>query len=128
MKQTIHTEQAPSAIGPYSQAVQHGQYVYISGQIGLDPQTKTLVSEQLEPQTEQVLKNLSAVAEATGANLQQILQLTVYIVPMERFEVVNETMRQFFQPPYPARAAIGVSALPKGALVEMTATLALNES
>ncbi len=117
--QAIHTELAPAAIGTYSQAVRSGNTVYLSGQIPLDPKTMQLCSEDIRAQIEQVLMNLSAVCEAAGGKLSQIIKLNVYLMDLSHFPLINEAMSRYFVEPYPARAAIGVAALPRAALVEM---------
>lgn len=121
----IHTDRAPAAIGTYSQAVRHGNLVFLSGQIPLDPQTMELVTGDFEGQVRRVFQNLAAVCEAAGGSLAQVLKLTVYLTRMEDFPSVNAVMGEFFREPYPARAAIGVASLPKGALVEVDAILGL---
>ncbi len=123
----IATDQAPAAIGPYSQAVKAGSLVFLSGQIPLDPQRMVLV-EGMEAQIRQVFTNLSAVAEAAGGGLDTVVKLTVYLTDLEHFALVNQIMEEYFHPPYPARAAIGVAALPKGATVEMDAIIQLDRS
>ena len=123
-KQPIHTSNAPAAIGTYSQAVRHNDTVYISGQIPLDPVTGELVSG-IEAQIVQVFENLRAVAEASGSHLGNALKVTVFMTDLQHFAKVNEIMAQYFTQPYPARAAIGVSALPRGAVVEVDAVLVL---
>jgi len=125
MKQTIHTDQAPAAIGTYSQAVRAGGTVYLSGQIPLDPASMTLVDGTFESAARQVFRNLRAVARAAGGDLQDIVRLTVYLTDMKQFPRVNAVMAEFFSEPYPARAAIGVNELPKGAEVEVDAVLVL---
>lgn len=122
----IHTDQAPAAIGPYSQAVQTGNTVYLSGQIPLDPDTMTLVTGGRQAEIERVFRNLSAVCEAAGGSLTQIAKLNIFLTDLGDFDLVNEQMQRFFQEPYPARAAIGVAALPKGAQVEMDAIMVLD--
>jgi reactive intermediate/imine deaminase len=122
-KQPIHTDSAPAAIGTYSQAIRAGDTVYLSGQIPLDPQTMELVSGGAEPQIRQVFHNLMAVAEAAGGTLADVAKLTVYLTDLGDFSTVNEVMAEYFTEPYPARAAIGVAQLPKGATVEMDAVL-----
>jgi len=122
-KQPIHTDTAPAAIGTYSQAIRAGDTVYLSGQIPLDPQTMELVSGGAEPQIRRVFDNLMAVAEAAGGTLADIAKLTVYLTDLGDFSTVNEVMAEYFTEPYPARAAIGVAQLPKGATVEMDAVL-----
>jgi len=124
-RRIIETETAPAAIGSYSQAVQCGQTVYLSGQIPLDPATMTLVEDGPEAAIRQVLDNLSAVARAAGGTLNHIAKLNVFLVDLDDFALVNEVMAEYFEKPYPARAAIGVAALPKGARVEMDAILTL---
>ena len=119
----ISTENAPAAIGTYSQAVKVDNTVYLSGQIPLDPQTMELVSDQPGTQIEQVFQNLAAVCEASGGNLQSIVKLNIYLTDLSNFALVNEIMARHFEQPYPARAAIGVAQLPKDSLVEMDAIL-----
>lgn len=121
--ETIHTANAPAAIGTYSQAVRSGDTVYLSGQIPLDPETMELVEGDIDAQIRQVFDNLAAVAEAAGGGLGNILKLTVYLEDLGHFPRVNEIMAQYFREPYPARAAIGVAALPRAAAVEMDAIL-----
>jgi reactive intermediate/imine deaminase len=118
MKSIISTPQAPAAIGPYSQAVRADNTLYLSGQIGLNPATMELV-EGIDAQIEQVLANLQAVIAAAGADLSQVVRLTVYLTDLGNFTKVNEAMSRIFQAPYPARAAVGVASLPRGALVEI---------
>lgn len=113
----IHTAKAPKAIGVYSQAVKVNNTVYLSGQIGLNPETMEMV-EGIENQTEQVFKNLKAVVEASGATLANIVKLNIYLTDMNNFAIINQIMAKYFNEPYPARAAVGVRELPKGALVE----------
>lgn len=121
----IHTESAPAAIGTYSQAVKVDNTVYLSGQIPLDPETMELVSDEIGPQIEQAFKNLSAVCEAAGGSLQSIVKLNIFLTDLSHFALVNEVMSQHFEQPYPARAAIGVAQLPKGALIEMDGVLVI---
>jgi len=125
-KQIIHTDQAPAAIGPYSQAVRAGDTVYLSGQIPLDPATMSLVDGDMEAQVRRVLDNLQAVARAAGGELADIVKLNIYLTDLAHFPLVNELMQAYFTEPYPARAAIGVASLPKGAQVEMDAVMALD--
>ncbi len=113
----ISTAAAPAAIGPYSQAVQAGKQIYLSGQIGLDPASMELVAG-IEAQALQVFDNLKAVAEAAGASLAQTVKITIYLTDLANFATVNELMTRYFSAPYPARATVGVAALPRGALVE----------
>ena len=122
-KQPIHTDQAPAAIGTYSQAVRVGDTVYLSGQIPLDPVTMQIVPGGAEVEIRQVLDNLKAVAEAAGRSMVDIVKLTVYLTDLSVFSNVNEIMAEYFDEPYPARAAIGVAELPKGATVEMDAII-----
>ena len=125
MKQPIATTAAPAAIGTYSQAIASGGLVFLSGQIPLDPESMTLVSDDVAEQTEQVFKNLAAVAEAAGGSLADAVKLTVYLIDLGDFATVNEVMARHVPEPYPARAAVEVSALPKGAAVEIEGILAL---
>lgn len=124
-KAVIHTDQAPKAIGTYSQAIKVNHTVYLSGQIPLLPDTMELVKGDMRVQITQVFKNLSAVCEASGGNLQNIVKLNVYLTDLSHFPLVNEVMAEFVQEPYPARAAVGVASLPKGAAVEMDAILVI---
>jgi reactive intermediate/imine deaminase len=121
----IHTSRAPQAIGTYSQAVRAGDTVYLSGQIPLDPATGELVAGDMEAQVRRVFENLKAVCEAAGGDLSQVVKLTVYLTDLAHFALVNRVMAEYFTQPYPARAAVGVAALPKGAAVEMDGILAL---
>ena len=118
-KAIIHTENAPAAIGTYSQAVKVNNTVYLSGQIPLDPKTMALVDGGIRPQIQQVFENLAAGCEASGGDLNNIVKLNIFLTDLSHFPVVNEIMGEYLQEPYPARAAIGVRALPKGASVEM---------
>ncbi len=122
-KNKIETTLAPQAIGPYSQAIKVGNTVYLSGQIPLDPKTMTLISDDFAAQATQVIKNLREVCLAAGSDLNNIVKLTIYLTDLNNFQTVNEVMMQFFAPPYPARATIQISALPKGAKVEIDAVL-----
>lgn len=121
----VSTPQAPRAIGPYSQAVKVGETVYLSGQIPLIPETMELVEGDIEAQTCRVFDNLAAVTAAAGGDMSHIVKLTIYLTDLGHFAAVNEVMKQYFREPYPARAAIGVAALPKGAGVEMDAIMHL---
>lgn len=123
----IRTNMAPEAIGPYSQAVEHGGVVYLSGQIPLDPKSMQLCSEEIREQIFQVFHNLAAVCEAAGGNLSQLVKLTIYLKDLTHFPLVNEAMTHFFTKPYPARAAIGVADLPIGSKVEVEAIMALSK-
>jgi reactive intermediate/imine deaminase len=120
----ISTPRAPAAIGTYSQAVKVGDTVYLSGQIGLDPETMTLV-EGIDAQIERVFENLKAVAEAAGGSLADLVKLNVFLTDLGHFAKVNETMARYVAEPFPARAAVGVSALPRGALVEADGVLVI---
>jgi reactive intermediate/imine deaminase len=123
-KQIIATGAAPQAIGTYSQAVRAGDTVYMSGQIGLDPATMQMV-EGIEAQIHQVFQNLRAVADAAGGSLADAVKLNVFLTDLSHFAKVNEIMAQYFSQPYPARAAVGVASLPRGALVEADAVMVL---
>lgn len=125
-RQTIITDRAPSAIGTYSQAVKVDKTVYLSGQIPLDPDTMELVEGVVRDQVQRVFENLKAVAEAAGGSLADVVKLNVFLVDLAHFATVNEVMSEYFSEPYPARAAIGVAALPKGAQVEMDAVMELS--
>lgn len=125
-REIIYTKEAPEAIGSYSQAVKTGSTVYLSGQIPLQARTMELVEGPVEAQIGQVFQNLRAVAEAAGGSLANVVKLNIYLTDLRHFPLVNEIMEQHFQEPYPARAAVGVSALPKGAKVEMDAILVLD--
>jgi len=122
MKNIISTPHAPAAIGTYSQAVRAGDTVYLSGQIGLEPASMQLV-DGIEAQIHQVFKNLAAVAEAAGGSLADVVKLNVFLTDLVHFPKVNEIMAQYFTAPYPARAAVGVTALPRAALVEADAVM-----
>lgn len=124
-RQVISTDKAPAAIGTYSQAIKVGTTVYLSGQIPLVPSTMQMVEGPIDAQIEQVFENLKAVAEAAGGSLAQVAKLNVFLTDLGNFARVNEIMARYFQAPYPARAAIGVASLPRGAAVEMDAILAL---
>lgn len=124
-KQIIQTDKAPQAIGTYSQAIRVGRTVYLSGQIPLVPETMTIIEGDISAQITQVFDNLQAVAEATGGDFSDIVKLNVFLTDLAHFPIVNEIMGRYFQPPYPARAAIGVAALPKAADVEMDAIMIL---
>jgi reactive intermediate/imine deaminase len=122
-KQPIHTSRAPAAIGPYSQAIKAGSTIYLSGQIPLSPATMELVKGDIRAQVRQVFDNLAAVAEAAGGSLANAVRLTVYLTDLANFAVVNEIMAEYCKEPYPARAAIGVAQLPRGAAVEVDGIL-----
>lgn len=127
MKKIIHTDKAPAAIGTYSQAVQAGDTLYLSGQIPLVPETMELV-EGFTGQVHQVFKNLTAVCEAAGGSLQDIVKLNIFMLDLANFAEVNEIMAEYFEKPYPARAAIGVKELPKGSQIEMDGVVYLGQS
>lgn len=124
-KQAIHSDDAPAAIGTYSQAVRAGQLVFLSGQIPLRPDDMSIVEGDFEERARQVFSNLKAVAKAAGGDLNDIVKLTVFLTDLENFATVNAVMAEFFDEPYPARAAVGVASLPKGVDVEADAILAL---
>lgn len=125
-RETISTDRAPAAIGTYSQAVKVGEAVYLSGQIPLVPETMELVQGDMEVQIRRVFDNLTAVAEAAGGGLSDVVKLNVFLTDLGHFPLVNQVMAEYFSEPYPARAAIGVASLPKGAAVEMDAILHLS--
>jgi reactive intermediate/imine deaminase len=122
-REVIHTEQAPAAVGPYSQAVRHGDLVFLSGQVGLDPATGTLVDGGVEAQARQVFRNLQAVCEAAGGSLDDLVKVTIFLADMANFAAVNQIMADAFSEPYPARATFGVAGLPLGAEVEVEGVL-----
>ncbi|MGQ9830413.1 MAG: RidA family protein [Thermochromatium sp.] len=124
-RQIIHTDRAPRAIGPYSQAVRVDRTVYLSGQIPLAPETMELIEGDMSAQIRRVFDNLRAVAQAAGGDLSDIVKLNVFLTDLDDFALVNQIMAEYFQEPYPARAAIGVASLPKGARVEMDAVLVM---
>jgi reactive intermediate/imine deaminase len=124
-KKPVHSDHAPKAIGTYSQAIRSGNFVFLSGQIPLDPVTMEIVSGDFEARARQVFSNLQAVAEAAGGSLNNVVKLTVYLTDLGNFATVNKVMSEFFSEPYPARAAVGVAALPKAADVEAEAILVL---
>jgi len=125
-KAIISTTKAPEAIGTYSQAVKVNGTVYLSGQIPLDPETMTIVNGGFDEQCNQVFKNLSALCEAAGGTLKDIVKLNIFMTELSNFAAVNEIMATFFSAPYPARAAVGVKELPKGAMVEMDAIMVVS--
>ncbi len=125
-KQIIHTSSAPEAIGTYSQAVKIGNTVYLSGQIGLDPQSMEM-QQGIEAQIHQVFKNLSAVAQASGGSLADVVKINIFLTDLSHFALVNSIMANYFSQPYPARAAVGVASLPRGALVEADGVIELVE-
>ena len=124
-KEAIHSDAAPAAIGTYSQAIKSGSYVFLSGQIPLDPDTMEFVEGDFEARARRVFDNLKAVAEAAGGTLDQVVKLTIFLTDLSNFATVNRVMEDYFEQPYPARAAVGVASLPKGADVEADAILGL---
>ncbi len=124
-KEAIHSEGAPAAIGTYSQAIKSGNLLFMSGQIPLDPKTMEIVAGDFEARARQVFDNLKAVAEAAGAELDQVVKLTIFLTDLNNFATVNQVMEDFFEQPFPARAAVGVASLPKAVDVEADAILAL---
>ena len=124
-REIIHTDKAPQAIGTYSQAIKVGTTVYLSGQIPLVPESMQLIEGDMAAQIRRVFDNLAAVAEAAGGSLADIAKLNIFLTDLGHFPLVNEVMAEYFQQPYPARAAIGVAALPKGAAVEMDGVMEL---
>ena len=125
-RQVIHTENAPAAIGTYSQAILVGNTLYLSGQIGLDPYSMELV-EGIEAQIRRVFDNLKAVCEAAGGTLADIAKLNIFLTDLSNFQLVNQIMGEYFAQPYPARAALGVASLPKNAVVEMDGFVIINQ-
>ncbi len=126
-KEIIQTKKAPQAIGTYSQAIKVDQTVYLSGQIPLDPDTMDLIEGDISIQIRQVFDNLKAIAEAAGGNLSEIVKLNVFLTDLSHFPMVNEIMGEYFTEPYPARAAVGVAALPKSVAVEIDAIMVVPE-
>jgi reactive intermediate/imine deaminase len=124
-KSAIHTPDAPAAIGTYSQAIRHCDTVYLSEQIPLDPETMEITAGDIRDQIHRVIKNLAAVCQAAGGDLDRIVKLTVFLTDLAHFGDVNEIMSEYFQEPYPARAAFGVASRPRGAAIEMDAVLGL---
>jgi reactive intermediate/imine deaminase len=124
-KQIISTADAPSAIGPYSQAVRVGNTIWVSGQIPLDPATKELVGGDIEVQTRRVFENLKIIVVAAGASLDEVVKVNIFLIDLSHFALVNKVMAEYFRAPYPARAAVGVASLPRGAQVEVECIVAL---
>jgi reactive intermediate/imine deaminase len=124
-KQIISTADAPSAIGPYSQAVRVGNTIWVSGQIPLDPATKELVGGDIEAQTRRVFENLKIIVVASGATLDDVVKVNIFLIDLSHFALVNKVMAEYFRAPYPARAAVGVASLPRGAQVEVECIVAL---
>ena len=125
-KEIISTENAPQAIGPYSQAVKAGNLMFISGQIPLDPKTGDLVSGSIEDQAKQVLENVKSICEAAGCSLDDIVKISIFLTDLSNFAVVNDMMKEYFSEPYPARATVEVSGLPLGVNVEIEAIVLIN--
>ena len=121
----VSTDAAPAAIGPYSQALKAGNTCYLSGQIALDPATQQMVAGGIDAEIVQVFENLKAVAAACGGSLGDVVKVTIYLIDLSNFARVNETMARYFAQPYPARAAVGVASLPRGALIEADAVLVI---
>ncbi|MFG6668237.1 RidA family protein [Halomonas sp. HNIBRBA4712] len=126
-KAVINTDKAPAAIGPYSQAIKAGNTVYLSGQIPLDPETMEIVAGDIDAQARQVFTNLQAVCEEAAGSLSDIVKLNLYLVDLDNFATVNKVMEEFFTAPFPARAAVGVKALPKGSQVEAEAVMVIGD-
>ena len=124
MKQVIHTDSAPAAIGPYSQAIQIGDLLFVSGQVPIDPSTGAIVEGDIKAQAQQSLNNLKAILNAAGTNMGAVVKTTVFLADMNDFAAMNEVYAQFFQEPFPARSAVQVARLPKDALVEIEAIAA----
>jgi len=124
-KSIVNTPLAPAAIGPYSQGVRVGNLVFFSGQIPLDPVTMTVVSGAIEAQAVRVFDNLQAVSEAAGGGLRDIVKLTIFLTDLADFTIVNDTMKRYFESPFPARSTVQVSALPRGVAIEVEAIMAL---
>ena len=124
MRRVIHTANAPAAIGTYSQAIQTGNTVYLSGQIGLDPNSMQLV-DGIEAQIRRVFDNVKAVCEAADGSLADIAKINIFLIDLSNFQLVNQIMGEYFAEPYPARAALGIASLPRGALVEMDGVMVL---
>ena len=125
-KEIISTENAPQAIGPYSQAVKAGNLMFISGQIPLNPKTGDLVSDSVEGQAKQVLNNVKSICEAAGYSLDDIVKISIFLTDLSNFGIVNDVMKEYFSEPYPARATVEVSALPLGVNVEIEAIVLIN--
>lgn len=124
-KQIISTPNAPAAIGTYSQAVRHGNLLFVSGQIPLDPATKELVQGGIEAEIHQAFKNMQAIVGAAGGSFDQVLKATIFLIDLSHFATVNKIMAEYFNEPYPARAAVGVAALPRGAQIEVECIVGL---
>ena len=126
-KSVIHTDKAPQAIGTYSQAIKSGTTVYLSGQIPLVPETMQVISEDFAEQAHQVFKNVRAVCEAAGGTTNDLAKVNIFLTDLSKFATVNEIMSQYFEQPYPARAAVQISALPKGVQIEIDGVMELPE-
>lgn len=127
MLKVIKTDHAPAAIGTYSQAVQVGDLLFVSGQIGMNPESGELVAEDFEHQSERAFNNLKAIVDAAGSSLSNIVKLNISVTSMSNFQIFNNVMLKFFKEPYPARAVVEVAALPKAALVEIEAVVSLHD-
>lgn len=125
-KEIISTENAPQAIGPYSQAVKAGNLIFISGQVPLNPKTGDLVTESIEDQARQVLDNVKSICESAGQSLDDIVKISIFLTDLNNFAVVNDVMKEYFSEPYPARATVEVSGLPLGVNVEIEAIVLIN--
>ena len=128
MRVAIHTDLAPAAIGTYSQAIKCGDTVYLSGQIPLDPKTMQLCSDDISMQIDQVITNLAAVCTASGGGLDDVVKLSVYLIDLAHFPLINDAMARFFTKPYPARVALGVSSLPRGSQVEIDGVMVVKSA
>ena len=126
-KEIISTENAPQAIGPYSQAVKAGNLIFISGQVPLNPKTGDLVTESIEDQARQVLDNVKSICESAGQSLDDIVKISIFLTDLNNFAVVNDVMKEYFSEPYPARATVEVSGLPLGVNVEIEAIVLIND-
>lgn len=126
MKEAIETNRAPEAIGPYSQGIRAGDFLFISGQIPLDPETGTVVGEMIEEQTRRVMENLGAILDASGMSMEDVVKTTIYLIDLTDFAAVNSVYSEFLSPPYPARATVGVNSLPKGVKIEIDAVARRN--
>ena len=124
-KYAVETTLAPSALGTYSQAIVSGEFVFVSGQIGFDPESMTLVKDSIDSEIRQIFNNLNEIIKQAGASIDQVVKFTVYLTNLDNFDAVNQTMEVLLQPPYPARATVGISQLPQGANVEIDAIVHL---
>jgi len=120
-KEAVHTDLAPRALGPYSQAIKHGDLVFLSGQVALDPETMQMAGADIETQANRIFRNIAAVVEASGTSMDRVLKLTIFLTDLKNFRTVNEIMKKYFSEPYPARSTVEISALPAGACIEIEA-------